>query len=36
MQIYQIIFVTVIGEGAHGVVLKCPDVGNDMNVAIKN
>ena len=33
MQKYQIM--SAIGEGAYGVVLKCRDVQNDINVAIK-
>lgn len=33
MQKYEIM--SAIGEGAYGVVLKCRDVENDINVAIK-
>lgn len=33
MQKYEIM--SAIGEGAYGVVLKCKDVENDINVAIK-
>jgi cyclin-dependent kinase-like len=33
MQKYELL--SVIGEGAYGVVLKCKDLENDTNVAIK-
>lgn len=33
MQKYEIM--SAIGQGAYGVVLKCRDVENDINVAIK-